>query len=137
VPQVTAKLTAELLVARAPLDGACGHNTGDPATAYHPTILAANTAITGADAGQKLMTVNSPAAFVAFAFPANLRGRVVYFRPLSGTFVAVRLTHAGQGATVYPVNGMLLSEYPEAEQVSVVEVKGEGSFEWASWGVLV
>lgn len=137
MPQVSAKLTAELLVARAPLDGQCGHNPGDPATTFHPTLLPANAALTGADSGQKLMTVNSPGAYVALAFPANLRARVVYFRPLTGTFVGVRLTHAGQGVTIYPINGLLLGEYPEAEQVSAIEARGEGSFEWAAWGPLV
>lgn len=91
----------------------------------------------GSEISQQEMTVNTPSpGFTSLAFPSNLGGRVFYLRPLSGSFTAVELTHATAGAIVYPVNGMILVEVPEAEQISAVRVQGQGTFEWICAGVL-
>lgn len=130
---VSATLAAELLITRGQ---DCPSGTSDPATVFQPDLLPVNKALFGADIGQKVMTINSPAAFVTLAYPGNLGARVVYFRPLTGSFSGIRLTHAGVGAVAYPTNGLFLAEFPESEQVEAIEVKGEGTFEWVAWGVL-
>ena len=92
----------------------------------------------GSEISQGCMTINSPAAFVALAFPSSLRARLVYLRAMPGsTPLDVRLTHAVAGAVTYPDQYLLLSQFDAVEQISAIEVQGIGSFAWAAVGVLV
>lgn len=116
----------------------CPPGTTDTGCSFVLGLLPLGTSFTGgSEISQKEMTINSPSALVSLAFPASLRGRLVYFRPLTGTFTKVELTHATAGAVEYPVAGTLLAEFPEAEQVTAMQVQGQGTFEWVVAGVLV
>jgi len=82
--------------------------------------------------------IASPSSFVALPFAANLAARVLYFRRKSGGPFDVRITTTVTGAVTIPkVSGILLLEIDAAEQLTGIEVQGEGEYEWAATGVVV
>ena len=85
------------------------------------------------ESSSRCVSIASPAAFVALpqgSFTAN----VLYLRTQNGESVDVRVTHATQGATVYPVRGTFLLEVPDDERISLVEIQGTAAIEYALTG---
>lgn len=83
---------------------------------------------------QSRASIESPSAYVAMPFPANLTARVFYLRTISGGPFDIRLTHATTGQVVTPARYSMLTEVSETEQITAVDVQGQGSFEWAAFG---
>lgn len=132
---VALSLSGSLTLTR-PYD--CPPGTTDPGQAFLLGLSDYSRAFPGgSEVSQRSMSVDSPSAFVALAFPATLRGRVVYLRVRTGR-LSLRLTHAGAGVVTYPtISGTFLAEFPDTEQVSAIEVQGQSSdFEWLVAGVL-
>ena len=84
---------------------------------------------------QKLAVIDASGGPVALPFPANLEGRVLYLKVLSGGPLVVTVTHATQGPTAYPVKGLLILEPSDDDRVLGVSVtSGQGSIEWIVTG---
>lgn len=84
---------------------------------------------------QKLAVIDASGGPVALPFPANLEGTMLYLRSLGGAPFDVEVIHATQGATVYPVLGVLILEPSDDERITGVNINsGEGSIEWIVTG---
>lgn len=118
--QLDASLTAQISQSTAP----CGI-PADPGDARSAKITQSADNVYG----QRPAEVASPGAFVALV-PAAVVGRFLWFHVLSGDGFDVRVTHDGQGATIYPVKSLLILEPAEDEAIENLEVRGEGEFEW-------
>lgn len=118
-------------------DSCNGSSSGSSPSYYDPQIGSARKSA-DSEIGQRRFEFASPAAFVALPTPSTLTGRLLYLRSISGDDLDVRVTHATQGATVYPVasKGMLLLEPSDDEGISLVEVQGTGVIEWSLSGDL-
>ena len=84
---------------------------------------------------QKLAVVDASGGPVALPFPGNLEGRFLYMKVLGGGPFDVEVTHATQGATIYPLKGVMLIEPSDDESVlGVTMASGTGSIEWLVTG---
>src|SRR5690606_26528346 len=109
----------------------CSGGSADPGTGYTLQLISANRAAEES-IGQKLASLDSPAAFASLPYPSSLLGRVLYFRGLGERDVwDVRVTYATSGQVTQPIQGMLLLEAPDGDEITAVEVQGSGAFEWA------
>lgn len=79
-------------------------------------------------------SVDSPGSPVSLPIPAGLQGTVFYIRILDDGPLDVSVTHDDQGATIYPVDGMLLIEPSEDEFITAITVQGSAAFEWLLTG---
>ena len=124
----TVKFEGSLTIQIASATAPCGV-PADPGNANDIALIrsAANTY------GQKLTTISSPASYVALLAAAAV-GRLLWIRVVSGEGFEVRVTHAVAGAVVYPVKSILVLEPTDAEDITQVEVQGEGELEWALAG---
>jgi len=114
----------------------CPGGSTDPGSSFSLALITANQSA-DEQIGQKLAQVDSPAAYVALPYPASLLGRVVYFRGLGERDQwLVRLTYAVTGLVVQPVQGTLLLEAPDGDEITSVEVQGAGEISWQVWGQL-
>jgi hypothetical protein len=116
---------------------ACAGGSTDPGSGFTLRLISANREA-DESIGQKLGQVDSPAAFVALPYPSSLLGRVLYFRGLGERDVwDVRVTYATSGQVTQPVQGMILVEAPDGDEITAVAVQGSGEFEYQIWGALV
>ena len=80
---------------------------------------------------QKAAPIDASGGAVALPFPANLEGRVLLLSVLDGGPFDVQVTHAVQGATVYPVKSTLLLEPSDDEYITGISIlTGVGTIEW-------
>lgn len=137
MPSLSISLSPTNIVVKESSSGSCDAGSSDPGTFYTPQL---GTGRQSADTeiGQKSYAISSPSAFVALPAPASLTGRLLYVRSKSGGDLDVRVTHATQGTTVYPIasKGMFMIEPSADEGISLVEVQGEGVIEWSLSGSL-
>lgn len=83
----------------------------------------------------KPLPVDASGGAVALPFPVGLTGKVIYLKVLTGGPLDVSVTHATQGATVYPVKSTFLLEVSDDELISAVSITtGSGTIEWVVWG---
>ncbi len=113
---------------------ACPGSVTDPGEAYKFTLLDANRSA-DLDQSNRLLPVDAGGGPVALPFPANLTGRFLYMKVVSGGPFDVSVTHATQGATVYPLKGAMLIEPSDDESVTAVSITdGAGDIEWLVTG---
>jgi hypothetical protein len=114
----------------------CPGGASDPGTSYSLRLITAHREADEA-IGQKLAQLDSPAAFVALPYPADLLGTVVYFRGLGERDPWVlRVAYVTSPPAEIPVQGMALLECQPGDEITAVEVQGAGEFEWQVWGIL-
>ncbi len=82
---------------------------------------------------QALDEVDSPTP-VSLPLPTGAQGTVFYLRILDNGSLDIVVTHDDQGATTYPVQGMILIEPTDDEFITAVTVTGEAQFEWLMTG---
>lgn len=87
---------------------------------------------------QVLQEIDSPNAFVALPFPANLRARVLYLRVMGRDEVDLRITQATAGQrTIDAVAGSFFVEVGESEEITAVAIQGSATIEWVAFGTIV
>jgi hypothetical protein len=89
-----------------------------------------------AESSSRFIKVDSAASFFTIPQLSTLQGCVLYLRTLKGETIDVRVTHTTQGATVYPVRGLLLLEVAADEKITLVEVQGVAEIEYAITGTI-
>lgn len=125
-------LHADLTVQISSTASSCA-SPGDPgfaADAEH----AADNGSAEQQAGQKLVEVDSPSSFHVLGLDSTMRGRLLWLRVLDGGDIDVRVTHATQGNTTYPVHGLLVLECSEDELITGLAVQGTATIEWCLVG---
>lgn len=115
---------------------ACAGGSTDPGSSFSLGLITANLAA-DEQIGQKLAQVDSALAYQALPYPANLLGRVLYLRGLGERDQwLVRVTYVTTGLVVQPLQGTLLLEAPDGDEITAVEVQGVGEISWQVWGPL-
>lgn len=85
--------------------------------------------------GQQLAEVDSPESFVVLTPAATtIQGSLLVLHVLEGGPLDVRVTHATQGQTVYPVQSVLVLAPSDDELITALAVQGEATFEWSLTG---
>lgn len=96
-----------------------------------------------AEASSRRTVITSPDVFVSLAMPSvgadeSFLGRFFYFRSLERDVpFMVRLDYADSTTTDVPVNGLLVIEIPEDDELTAVSCSGTGAFEWCVVGRVV
>lgn len=101
-----------------------------------PFSLRSQNQTASGEISQVCQTISSPSAFAALPFPSNLTARVLMIQTIgtAGPF-SLRLTQAGAGqTTIAGFRGMLALEVDEGEEITAVELQGEGDITWAATG---